>query len=88
MYLVLGVLSLGGELSPEGGMGGGALSPGVTLSWGVSAHRGVSDPERVVCSWGVSVPGGKCLPHTTTPPVNRMTDACENITLPQLRCGR
>ena len=21
-------------------------------------------------------------------PVNRMTDACENITLPQLRCGR
>ena len=22
------------------------------------------------------------------PPVNRMTDACENITLPQLRCGR
>ena len=24
-------------------------------------------------------------PH---PPVNRITDACENITLPQLRCGR
>ena len=22
------------------------------------------------------------------PPVNRITDACENITLPQLRCGR
>ena len=22
------------------------------------------------------------------PPVHRMTDACENITLPQLRCGR
>ena len=22
------------------------------------------------------------------PPVDRMTDACENITLPQLRCGR
>ena len=26
--------------------------------------------------------------NTTPPPVNRMTDACENITLPQLRCGR
>ena len=27
-------------------------------------------------------------PPLTPPPVNRMTDACENITLPQLRCGR
>ena len=27
-------------------------------------------------------------PREQTPPVNRMTDACENITLPQLRCGR
>ena len=26
-----------------------------------------------------------CLPHTS--PVNRITDAYENITLPQLRCG-
>ena len=25
---------------------------------------------------------------STPPPVNRITDACENITLPQLRCGR
>ena len=24
----------------------------------------------------------------THTPVDRMTDACENITLPQLRCGR
>ena len=36
-----------------------------------------------------------CMPPTTytsntcpLPPVNRITDACENITLPQLRCGR
>ena len=36
-----------------------------------------------VSAWGVC-PGG-CLPH---PPVNRITDACENTTLPQLRCGR
>ena len=26
--------------------------------------------------------------QTLPPPVNRMTDACENIPLPQLRCGR
>ena len=28
------------------------------------------------------------LPCHTPPPVNRITDACENITLPQLGCGR
>ena len=26
--------------------------------------------------------------HAHPRPVNRITDACENITLPQLRCGR
>ena len=26
--------------------------------------------------------------QTPPPPVNRITDACENMTLPQLRCGR
>ena len=41
-----------------------------------------------------STPSGSRLPPgldprgAGTPPVNRMTDACENITLPQLRCGR
>ena len=29
-----------------------------------------------------------CPPATHAPPVNRITDACENITLQQLRCGR
>ena len=49
--------------------------------------------------WGVSGPGGGgCLleggcgiPACTgadTPPVDRITDACKNITLAQLRCGR
>ena len=49
-----------------------------------------------VSAWGVSVQGG-CLPEgsaqwgvsaTHTPPVNKITDFCENITLLQLRCGR
>ena len=26
--------------------------------------------------------------HAASPPVDRITDACENIALPQLRCGR
>ena len=52
--------------------------------WGVS-DRGGSAQKGSVCP-GVSVLGG-CLPGGT-PPVDRMTDACENITLPQLRCGR
>ena len=41
--------------------------------------------------WGVSSSGGGCIPACTeadTPPVKRITDACRNITLPQLRCGR
>ena len=50
-----------------------------------------------VCSRGCLLPGcgGGCLllgvsQHALrqTPPVNRITHACENITLPQLRCGR
>ena len=28
------------------------------------------------------------LPEQAPPPVDRITDACENITLPQLRCRR
>ena len=48
----------------------------------VSQHapgRGVSD-QGCVSAWGGVCPGGVC--HT--PPVNRITDACENITLLQL----
>ena len=33
-------------------------------------------------------PWPRTPPHPRTPPVDRITDACENITLPQLRCGR
>ena len=61
--------------APGGGLlrgGGECLVPG-----------GVSPPGR-------SPPGGGYIPACTEadPPVNRMTDACKNITLPQLRCGR
>ena len=33
-------------------------------------------------------PQDQAPPQTRHPPVNRITHACENITLPQLRCGR
>ena len=56
---------------------GGRVLPGCACSWGV-------------CLPGVCFPGGVCLPgegglvsqHALreNPPVNRMTDRCENIT--------
>ena len=74
MYLVpRGVLSPGGVLSPRG-----------CLLLGLSAPGG-SAPG------GVSAPGGCGIPACTeadTPLVYRITDACKNITLAQLRCGR
>ena len=47
----------------------------------------------VGCVQAAAVAVGGCLhqapsPGADIPAVNRMTDACENITLPQLRCGR
>ena len=69
--------------------------------WGVCPGGGVS--ARVVSARGVSVqregvyPEGGCLPRgclpregvsARHPPMDRMTDACKNITLPQLRCGQ
>ena len=53
---------------------------------GVSAQGGVCPGG--VCpgdSAGMTAQRGVCQ---TPPPVNRMTDTCENITLPQLRFGR
>ena len=45
-----------------------------------------------VSAQGVSAQGVVCLGGRgnvwQTPPMDRMTDACENITLSQLRCGR
>ena len=39
------------------------------------------------CTWSGRVPGPGGVPGQL-PPINRITDACKNITLPQLRCGR
>ena len=69
-----------GYLLWEGVCSGGVCSQRVCLLGGVSA-------------WGcLLLGGGGCvIPACTeadTPPVNRITDACKNITLPQLRCGR
>ena len=64
------------------------VSPSMLCSWGVSALRGVGGLVSAP-GGGVSAPGGG-IPACTEadpPPVNRITDACENITLPQLRCG-
>ena len=53
---------------------------------GVCSQGGVSAPGGSVCSWGCLLPGG-CIPACNgadpLPPVNRMTDRCKNITLPQ-----
>ena len=38
-------------------------------------------PQGAACPRGV-------VRQTHPPPVNRMTDSCENINLPQLHCGR
>ena len=74
---------------PSAGSGGICPGGGVSVQ-GVSAQRGVSAqggylPKEGCLPRGVSARG--CLPDNP-PNVNRITDACENITLLQLCCGR
>ena len=82
---VQGVCVQGG-LCPGGFFVQGGLCPGEVSVQGRSLPRGG------LCPWGslfggVSVQGG--LPdRDPPPPVNRITDTCKNITLPQLCCGR
>ena len=63
----------------------GACIPACTGQGGGVSAQGVS-------AQGGSAQGGlpQCIVHAGihTPTVDRMTDACENITLLQLRCGR
>ena len=62
------------------------VCPGyVCLANGVSAGGG-DVYLRVVSAGGMSAQVGVSAKHPCL--VNRMTDACENITLPQLRSGR
>ena len=88
--------AVGGYLSGEG-----VFTMGVSAQGGVSAQDKVSAQGECL-PMGVCLPEGGvykgswgCLPqciagiHTPTTPVNGMTtDACENITLPELCCGR
>ena len=94
VYLVQGGLLWGVYLVSGGSAlgvcsGRGCLLPGMC----VSAPRDVCVcSQGCVCLLrGVSTPGegvylvGGCQ---VLPPLNRITDACKNITLPQLCCGR
>ena len=81
-----GVSAKSRSVSALGVLPRGCLPRGVCLPWG-------SLPKRGVCLGGLpkgvsvqlmSTQG--CLPDT--PPRDRMTDKCKNITLSQLRSGR
>ena len=58
-------------------------APGGCLLLGVSAPRGVSAPGGSAPGGGCLLPGGLVSQHALrqTPPVNRMTNTCKNITL-------
>ena len=59
------------------GGGGGVPAQGVYLPGGVHLPRGEGVPAQR------GVPDSGACWDTYTPPVNRMTDRCKNITLPQ-----
>ena len=77
-----GVCFPGGCASGGCASGGGVLLGGCAP--GVCASGGVCFPGG--CASGGCTSGGcfRCIPACS---VNRMTDRCKNITLPQLRCG-
>ena len=87
VYLVLGgVPGLGGYLVQGGVPGLGVPGPrGVPGPGGVPGLGDVPGPGGCTwfrgCTWSQGVPG------QVLPPVDRITDTCKNITLPQLRCG-
>ena len=83
VHLPGGVLLPGG--SPWGGLLWGVLLPGGFSFWGVFPSWGASPSQGVLLlggspSGGVLLPGGFSLP-VTSPPVNRITHSCKNITL-------
>ena len=92
----------GGVPGPRGGggwsQGGGGVPGAGGCTWsqrgrglvpgggGVPGAGGV--PGTGGCTWYQGVYLIRGVPAQVLPPVKRITDACENITLPQLRCGR
>ena len=69
-YLRVGVRLAGGVSRQEIGVSG----------WGVSGQGGLVRPP----SQKADPPGRQTRPGGRTPPVDRMTHACENITFPAL----
>ena len=57
------------------------ISPSMLFAWGCMVLGGCMVPGGLVIGGEAGVVSQHALRQT--PPVNRMTDACENITLPQ-----
>ena len=74
VYLPWGVYLLGRVPARECICPGGCTCQGVYLPRGVDLPGGVPVQGGCTCLWGCTCPG--------TPPVNRMTDRCKNITFP------
>ena len=91
VYLVLGVcLLLGGVPGPGGctGSRGGVPGWGVVSGPGGGAPGLGGVPGPGGCTWLGCLLLGRCVPGhgggvRYSPPVNRMTNRCKNITLPQ-----
>ena len=95
-------LTYAGVCFPGGGVFalGGVSAPGVYLLQGGVCSRGsalggsalgVSAPRGMYAQGGVclgDVESQHALRQTPPPPVDRITDACKNITLAQLRCSQ
>ena len=102
--LPVGGLLLGGSAPGGSGPGGvwsqGCLHPGGVCPGG-SGPGGSAPGGLVPGGWGLVLgacllPGGSAprgggisaCTEADPPPVDRITDACKNIALAQLRCGR
>ena len=88
-----GVSSRGSVCVPEGCPYARGCLPGGCLpgGGGVSVHGGCLPGGKCLLRWCLPGAGG-CLPARGVSdrhsPMDKMTDACKSITLPQLRCRR